>query len=69
MVVIRNIFCVCVCVLCPCNISVAPIMIFSMNYLHIQAEKRCCDNSECPIAALVFILSLLYLRNSKWELT
>ena len=67
MVVIHYIFCVCV--LCPCNISVAPIMIFSINYLYIQAEKRCCDSSDCPAAALVFILSLLYLYNSKWELT
>ena len=67
MVVIHNISCVCV--LCLCNISAALIMIFSINYLHIQAEKRCCDSSDCPIAALVFILSLLYLYNSKWELT
>ena len=67
MIVIHNIFCVCV--LCLCNISVAPIMIFFINYLHIQAKKRFCDSSDCAIAALVFILSLLYLYNSKWELT
>ena len=67
MVVIHNIF-LCLCFV-SMYISVAPIMIFSINYLHIHAKKRCCDSSDCPIAALVFILSLLYLYNSKWELT
>ena len=43
-------------------------MIFSINYLHIQAKKRFCDSSDCPVAALVFILSLLYLYNHTFPL-